>query len=70
LHDLAGLELESSEVSTIGGYVTHMLGHLPKPGEKVRIEDFEVTVTKSDGRRVEQVHFKRLASEAKAESNP
>ena len=59
LHDLAGLELESSDVSTIGGYVTHLLGHLPKQGEKVRIEDFEVTITQTDGRRVGQVHFKR-----------
>ncbi len=65
LHDLAGLDLENSDVSTIGGYVTHLLGHLPKQGEKVRIEDFEVTVTQSDGRRVGQVHFKRLAGEPK-----
>jgi CBS domain containing-hemolysin-like protein len=60
LHDLAGLELESSDVSTIGGYVTHLLGHLPKQGEHVRIEDFEVTITQTDGRRVGQVHFKRI----------
>ena len=64
LHDLAGLDLENADVSTIGGYVTHLLGHLPKQGEKVRIEDFEVTVTQSDGRKVGQVHFKRLAGEA------
>src|SRR6516165_10192335 len=31
LRDLAGIELESADVSTIGGYVTHLLGHLPKP---------------------------------------
>jgi hypothetical protein len=30
----------------------------------VRIEDFEVTVTQSDGRRVGQVHFKRLVGQA------
>ena len=67
LNDLAGLELESADVSTIGGYVTHLLGHLPKQGEKVRIEDFEVTITQTDGRRVGQVHFKRaLAEPAKA----
>jgi CBS domain containing-hemolysin-like protein len=29
LHDLAGLDLENADVSTIGGYVTHLLGHLP-----------------------------------------
>ena len=61
LHDLAGLELESADVSTIGGYVTHLLGHLPKQGENVRIEDYAVTITQTDGRRVGQVHFKRLS---------
>ena len=35
LRDLADLELENSDVSTIGGYVTHLLGHLPKQGEQV-----------------------------------
>src|SRR5213594_1167738 len=32
LNDVTGLELESAAVSTIGGYVTHLLGHLPKQG--------------------------------------
>jgi CBS domain containing-hemolysin-like protein len=59
LRDLVGLELESEDVSTIGGYVTHLLGHLPKPGERVKIEEYEATVTKSDNRRVIQIQFKR-----------
>ncbi|MBL9177288.1 MAG: HlyC/CorC family transporter [Verrucomicrobiaceae bacterium] len=59
LADHAGIELESDEVTTIGGYVTHLLGHLPKVGEKVIIEDYEVTTTKADLRRVQQLHFKR-----------
>lgn len=57
--------LESADVSTIGGYVTHLLGHLPKQGEKVRIEDFEVTITHADGRRVGQLHFSRQPETAK-----
>src|SRR5205814_733369 len=44
LRDLAGLELESADVSTIGGYVMHLLGHLPKQGEQVRIENYLVTI--------------------------
>jgi len=59
LNDVAGLELESADVSTIGGYVTHVIGHLPQQGEKVMMDGYEVTITKSDGRRVEQLHFKR-----------
>ena len=61
LKDLMGLELESEEVSTIGGYVTHLLGHMPKQGEHVRIEDYVVTITATDGRRVERLQFKRAA---------
>lgn len=56
----AGIELESDEVTTVGGYVTHLLGHLPKAGEKVTIEGHEVTTTKADQRRVVQLHFRRL----------
>ena len=63
LQDLAGLELESSDVSTIGGYVTHLLGHLPKQGEQVRIENYLVTISQTDGRRVGQLHFRKLEEE-------
>jgi CBS domain containing-hemolysin-like protein len=68
LQDLAGLDLESPDVSTIGGYVTHLIGHLPKQGEHVRIEDYEVTITQSDGRRVGQLQFKRIPRGEPAES--
>jgi CBS domain containing-hemolysin-like protein len=52
LNDLAKLELESSDVSTVGGYVTHLLGHLPKQGEQVKIDNYLVTVSQTDARRV------------------
>ena len=61
LNDMMGLELESADVSTIGGYVTHLIGHLPKQGERTRIDEYEVTVAKADGRRIIEVHFKRAA---------
>lgn len=59
LKDLSGLDIESEEVSTIGGYVTHLTGHLPTVGEKVHIPPFDVTVTKADGRRVLELRFQR-----------
>lgn len=60
LKDLAGLDLESEEVSTVGGYVTNLTGHLPTSGEQVRIGPFEVTVLSADGRRVEELRFRRV----------
>jgi CBS domain containing-hemolysin-like protein len=60
LKDLAGLDLESEDVSTVGGFVTHLAGNLPAVGDQVRIEPFEVTVLKADGRRVLEVRFRRI----------
>ncbi len=60
LNDLAKLELENPDVSTVGGYVTHLLGHLPKQGEQVKIDNYRVTVTQADSRRIRQLHFQKL----------
>jgi magnesium and cobalt exporter, CNNM family len=67
LNDLTKLALESADVSTIGGYVTHLLGHLPNQGEQVKIDGYLVTVSQTDGRRVGQLHFRKLNEPATAE---
>ena len=62
LYELAehsDLELDSEEVSTIGGYVTSEVGHLPGVGETAEIDGYDVTVTAMDGRRILRLHFKR-----------
>src|SRR5213594_447365 len=75
LNDLAKLSLESADVSTIGGYVTHLLGHLPKQGEQVKIDNYLVTITQTDGRRVGQLHFRKMSESVietttKADTSP
>lgn len=67
LKDLAGLEIESEEVTTIGGYFTERLGHLPKAGEKITLGEHTITATKVDQRRVLQLHFRRTASASGSE---
>ena len=69
LRDLAAIELESADVSTIGGYVTHLLGHLPKQGEQVQIGNYLVTISQSDGRSVQQLHFRKLDDAAAKKSD-
>ncbi len=58
LPDLGDLESDNG-VSTLGGYITDLIGHLPSPDEHVRIKDYVATVTSSDGRRVTQVRLER-----------
>ena len=54
------IDLESGEVSTIGGYIVQQLGHLPDPGETIEVEGYEAKVTSTDGRRIEQLRFVKL----------
>jgi magnesium and cobalt exporter, CNNM family len=68
LQELAGLEVETSDVSTIGGYVVQLLGHLPRQGEQVQIEGYLVTITQTDGRRILQLHFKKQQQEEPKEA--
>ncbi len=64
LNDLSdieeALELESGEVTTVGGYITQQLGRFPEVGETMEILGWEAKVTSTDGRRVGQVHFRKL----------
>ena len=68
LSDLAKLDLESADVSTVGGYVTHLLGHLPKQGEQVKIDSYLVTVSQASARRVKQLHFKKVDEPVRADA--
>jgi CBS domain containing-hemolysin-like protein len=61
LGELLDMELESSEASTIGGYLTAELGHIPQKGEHLAVGEFLATVTESDTRRVIRVHFKKVS---------
>jgi CBS domain containing-hemolysin-like protein len=73
LNDLGGhvpeLELESGEVTTVGGYVTQQLGRFPEVGETLEVLGYEARVTSTDGRRVGQIHFRKLIAEETAESD-
>ena len=61
LAELTDLEIERQNVSTIGGYITTVLGRLPLEGERVVLEGhgYEALVNKTDGRRVVQVTLTR-----------
>lgn len=44
------------DVITVNGWLMEVLGHIPAVGDYVKEDGFTVTVTKSNGRRAEQVH--------------
>jgi len=48
-------DLPVDEFDTIGGFVVHRFGHMPRRGESVRIERFGFNVQRADTRRVQQL---------------
>jgi magnesium and cobalt transporter len=52
--------LPSQEFDTIGGLVTHAIGHLPKRGERVVIDQFEFRVIRADSRKIRLLSVNRL----------
>jgi CBS domain containing-hemolysin-like protein len=60
MRDLAGLAWSDKDVTTVGGYVVRRIGHLPRIGEQVLIDDYIVTIAEADARRVHQLRFRRV----------
>lgn len=63
INDALGIKLESDEVDTIGGLLSHIAGRLPLPGEKFFLEGFVFEVEDSDTRQVHTVLADRQSTE-------
>jgi CBS domain containing-hemolysin-like protein len=59
-----GVELPEGEYETIAGYVLDQLGHIPEPGERVRVEGWELTVTRVEGVRITELALQRSSEGA------
>jgi CBS domain containing-hemolysin-like protein len=46
---------EGDEYATIGGLVVERLGHIPNPGEQLKVGDLTIAVTRSDARAVREL---------------
>lgn len=57
---LPSLHLECPGVTTLGGYITHELGHIPEEGEELTIGHYGMKVAGTDGRRITQVLVHRI----------
>ena len=62
IRDLFGRGPEGEEFTTIGGFLTSRLGHIPKPGETFREFELRFTVEEADRRRVHRVKIEPAGS--------
>jgi CBS domain containing-hemolysin-like protein len=59
LEDHFNIELPKGEYESVGGFIIHMLDRIPKPAEKIRYKELEITVKSADDRRVNKVLITR-----------
>jgi CBS domain containing-hemolysin-like protein len=55
-----GMDIETDEVDTIGGYVTLMFGKIPQAGDKIEIKGFQVTVKDVSKNRITRLTVEKL----------
>jgi putative hemolysin len=58
INEALDLLLSSEEADTIGGWVLNTLGHVPSPGENLRLEELELVVEAMRGNAVTAVRFR------------
>jgi CBS domain containing-hemolysin-like protein len=61
LAERMGVTLPAEGYDTLGGYLYHLIGSVPKAGESVADENFRYTVEKVVGQRITIVRLERLA---------
>ncbi len=63
--DMMSVEIDDGGIDTIGGLVFNHLGYLPKPGERVKLDEVEIKVRRVSRRRVQQVEVRRRSKPSK-----
>jgi hemolysin (HlyC) family protein len=59
LEEHLDIRLPTGDFESVGGFVIHLLGRIPKTNEKVPFEDFTITVQEADQRRIEKILITR-----------
>jgi len=59
LEDHFNIELPKGEYESVGGFIIHMLDRIPKPAEKIKYKELEITVKSADDRRINKVLITR-----------
>jgi putative hemolysin len=59
VNDLFGVGLPDGDYDTVAGFMMNRLGRVPRPGDKVAHRDWEFTVARARGPRVDEVRLMR-----------
>lgn len=72
-NDIFDANLESDTMVTIGGWLTEMMGDIPKSGQKYKTNEFLFHVLAADPNRIRRIYIRKLVKQhpnVKNKSNP
>ncbi len=69
INELLGLQLNSEDYDSLGGYITSQLERLPDPGDVVETDGVRMTVLDTARRRIGRVRLKRLPPAEQADES-
>lgn len=69
LNDFMESELPDEQYETVNGLVFNLLGHIPRPGEKLELEDLLIKIEKTEGHRLTKILIRKKDLAAKDENN-
>lgn len=69
LEDHFGVTLPEGDYESVGGFVIHLLGRIPKVNEKVFFQDLEMTVQSADSRRIGKILVTRHLPDESGSTN-
>lgn len=69
LNDQLGLQLESEDYDSIGGFIIGLLDHLPEEGEEVTYQNLRLVVDKVERNRIDTIHLYVLDEEKRVEND-
>ncbi len=55
LEEQLNIKFPEGDFESVGGFIIHLLGKIPKIGEKTSFENFDITIQKGDQRKIEKV---------------
>jgi putative hemolysin len=61
-----GLNLPEGEYETVAGFVLDLLGHIPKPGKKLRYKGLKLVITEMRGVKIEKILLTKEGNAASA----
>ena len=70
MHEQTGVRLPEGPYETLAGYVMAALGHVPRTGEAVEVDEHRLEVTELDGRRVARVRVTPIVAEPAPADSP